>query len=791
MAGSVVPMGWSREGVTTTVVGNGGFARLSGLIARQRRELDRMRSQAAKRTVTDLARGMLMERLGCSAAEAQEQLAHLSAGSGMSVPELAAQIAGQVQVTSTAEVASQAQVTNQAQAPGAAGPGLRGISLAEAAIELSPDDAGVAAALLEEALAPAGAVAVALWLTEPDGGLALASEAGFGASEASRWRRIHPDMPALAQRAARDGVESWWPAGRPDGDGTPLLGRWPVGARAVLPLRSTGVTLGAMEICWPDPRAAFAEPLRRQLTALAEVAAQALGTRLAHGDLADSRAPWVLGLLDGLLESALFARGLHDDDGQLVDFRICHLSDGFRDPGGRSAADLAGRSLLEVYPAAALPGGLYDRAAAVLATGDPQHVSGDVISMSLRHVGMAPAMEVRIVRLFDGVVIAWRRADEVDRLAALLQHAQRLGHIGLWEENLLTGDVHWTDRTFALFGQPPGAPVPVADLHTRVLADDIAGVERFRGTLLTEQKATAAVFRIIRPEDQSVRQIRAFAEPVTDPAGTLVALRGAYQDVSADYHTQVAFAATRDQLADTEERAEEERVLALRLQQAITPRSARPVDVAGLEIAARYRPAGPGNLVGGDWYDTVPLPSSEVLLVVGDVAGHGIDAVTGMVALRNCLRGLAITGARPAALLGWLNGVACHLTDGIIATAVCGLYDPATRSLHWARAGHMPPVLVRDGVAAELTLPEGILLGADPDASYQEVTTSLRPGDALLLFTDGLIERRDESIEDSMESLLRMASRPLGSVAHYADHLLSHAPSDTGDDACLVAVRVR
>ena len=103
----------------------------------------------------------------------------------------------------------------------------------------------------------------------------------------------------------------------------------------------------------------------------------------------------------------------------------------------------------------------------------------------------------------------------------------------------------------------------------------------------------------------------------------------------------------------------------------------------------------------------------------------------------------------------------------------------------------MPPVLVRDGVAAELTLPEGILLGADPDASYQEVTTSLRPGDALLLFTDGLIERRDESIEDSMESLLRMASRPLGSVAHYADHLLSHAPSDTGDDACLGAVRGR
>jgi PAS domain-containing protein len=809
-------MGRSGEGMTVTAAGDGEFARLSGLIARQRRELDRMQSVAAARSVADLARGMLMERLGCSAAEAQEQLAHLSAESGTTVPELAAQIAsqalltgqglltsqglltGQGQLTSHGRLTSRGQPAGQGPASDAAEPAARRLGLAGAVIETSPEMAGVAAALLEEALAPTGAVAVALWLTEPDGGLALASEAGFGPREASRWRRIHPDMCSLAHRAAHEGLEFWWPAGPPEADRTPLMGRWRAGARVVLPLRGDRVTLGAMEICWPDSRTAFAAPMRRQITALAEVCAQALGTRLAYGDLADDRASWILGLLDGLLESAMFARGLRDAEGRLVDFLISHLSDGFRDPAGRSPADLAGRSLLEVYPAAALPGGLYDRAAAVLATGEPQHASGEVISMSVRHVAMAPVMEVRIVRLFDGVVIAWRRADEVERLAALLQHAQRLGHIGGWEENLLTGDVHWTDRTFALFGRQPGDPVPIADLHTRVPPDDIAGVERFRSTLLTEQKATAAIFRIIRPDDQSVRQMRVFAEPVTDQAGTLVAVRGAYQDVSADYHTQVAFAATRDQLADTRdqladtaERAEEDRVLALRLQQAITPRSAQPVDVAGLEIAARYRPAGPGNLVSGDWYDTVPLPGGQVLLVVGDVAGHGIDAVTGMVALRNCLRGLAITGADPGALLGWLNNVACHLTDGIVGTAVCGLYDPVSRSLRWARAGHMPPVLVRDGVARELSLPQGVLLGVDPDASYEEVTTSLRPGDALLLFTDGLIERRDEAIDDSTASLLRIASRPVGSIAHYADYLLDHAPSDTGDDACLVAVRVR
>jgi serine phosphatase RsbU (regulator of sigma subunit) len=400
-------------------------------------------------------------------------------------------------------------------------------------------------------------------------------------------------------------------------------------------------------------------------------------------------------------------------------------------------------------------------------------------------------MEVRISRLYDGVVIAWRRADEVERLTALLQQAQRLGRIGGWEENLLTGEVLWTEPTFALFGRRRGAPVSIAELDAHVPAHDVPAAQSFRKALLHEKRETAAAFRIIRADDQSLRQIRAFAEPVTDQAGTLVAVRGAYQDVSADYHTQLAFAATRDRLADTEERAEEEHRLALRLQRAITPRSAQPVETPGLNVAARYRPAGQGSLVSGDWYDTAPLPTNQILLVVGDVAGHGIDAVTGMVVLRNCLRGLAITGAGPATLLGWLNNIACHLTDGIIGTAVCGLYDPADQVLRWARAGHLPPILVRDGAAQQLRLPEGMLLGADPDASYQESIMSLRPGDTLALFTDGLVERRDEAIDDSMEALLRVAAAPADDVASFADHLLAHARSDTSDDACLVAVQVR
>ena len=195
--------------------------------------------------------------------------------------------------------------------------------------------------------------------------------------------------------------------------------------------------------------------------------------------------------------------------------------------------------------------------------------------------------------------------------------------------------------------------------------------------------------------------------------------------------------------------------------------------------------------MGGDWYDTLLLPGKDVLLVVGDVAGHGIDAVTGMVAARNSLRGLAITGAGPAELIRMLNGVMCDLTSGVVGTVVCGLYNPDTHVLRWARAGHLPPVLVRDGTAAELPLPGGVLLGMDPDASYEEATQPLRPGDSLLLFTDGLIERRGDSIVDVLKEFVATLGPEEMTAAAQADQVLANAVSDTEDDACLVVVRIR
>jgi len=320
--------------------------------------------------------------------------------------------------------------------------------------------------------------------------------------------------------------------------------------------------------------------------------------------------------------------------------------------------------------------------------------------------------------------------------------------------------------------------------------DDVPAVRAFRDRLAGGPGTVTGAFRIVRADDSSVRQLRALAQPVTTATGEVIAVRGAYQDVSDRYHVQAAFTATREQLAQTEQQAREDHELARRLQQAITPRISAPVEAAGIEVAARYRPAGQDELVGGDWYDAVILPDKSVLLAVGDVAGHGTGAITGMVALRNHLRGLAVTGAGPADLLTWLNSAAFHLA-GVMATVVCGIYDPDTRILRWARAGHFPPLVIRGGRAGMPSPPRGALLGAAPDGTYQEVTTRLALGDAIVLFTDGLVERRDEPLDQAFAHLERLASQPAGEIGAFADSLLAGARSDTGDDACLLAVAIR
>ncbi|KAE8766068.1 SpoIIE family protein phosphatase [Georgenia thermotolerans] len=220
---------------------------------------------------------------------------------------------------------------------------------------------------------------------------------------------------------------------------------------------------------------------------------------------------------------------------------------------------------------------------------------------------------------------------------------------------------------------------------------------------------------------------------------------------------------------------------ALALQRSSLPE--RLPQPAGWQVAARYRPAD-GGRVGGDWYDSFELASGHVALVVGDVAGHGLPAASSMNQLRNGMRSLLVAhdGAVAPALEA-LDRLAKQLLPGVMATLWAGVLDPDTGVVDHVCAGHLPPLVVRDGHArwAEVTrnLPLGFLSGR-PDGGR----LTLAPGESLLLFSDGLVERRDASMRTRLEEL--RATTEVTLDLEVLEHRLAGLESE--DDATMLLV---
>ena len=237
---------------------------------------------------------------------------------------------------------------------------------------------------------------------------------------------------------------------------------------------------------------------------------------------------------------------------------------------------------------------------------------------------------------------------------------------------------------------------------------------------------------------------------------------------------------------------QQEHQIAGALQRALLP-SVVP-SVPGLDIAVRYVAATDGASVGGDWYDVIGLDHGVVGLVVGDVVGHDITASTSMGQLRSALRAYACEEQpSPGGALARVD----RLFDALgltYATCVLAMLDPVSRAFCWSNAGHPPPLLVRDGVATFLDEAAGVMLGVMSGAGSSEAATELRPGDLLVLYTDGLVERRDESLEVGLARLGAIASAvATGGAEEVCDGLLERMlpPSAVrGDDVALLVVRV-
>ena len=254
-------------------------------------------------------------------------------------------------------------------------------------------------------------------------------------------------------------------------------------------------------------------------------------------------------------------------------------------------------------------------------------------------------------------------------------------------------------------------------------------------------------------------------------------------------HYAEQLAGVLDRVADENRKMyTEQRSIAQTLQHALLPEV--PLELNGLQISTRYVPAGSGIDVGGDWYDIVAVNDRRVLLVIGDVSGHGLEAATTMASLRHAALAYAAEDAQPASVLAKLAGFVNRAPHGYFATVLCALADVDAHRLTVASAGHLPPLLLDGDESRFIAVDVGAPIGAPDQTPYGETVVSVAAHATLVTFTDGLVERRGEILDVGLARLRDAAMSAQLQLDDLVGKLASDQESDAhNDDTAIVGIR--
>ncbi|WP_078917436.1 PP2C family protein-serine/threonine phosphatase [Streptomyces sp. NRRL S-813] len=217
-------------------------------------------------------------------------------------------------------------------------------------------------------------------------------------------------------------------------------------------------------------------------------------------------------------------------------------------------------------------------------------------------------------------------------------------------------------------------------------------------------------------------------------------------------------------------------------------------DLRPFTAAAIYRPAAEPSQLGGDWYDAIPLPGNVVVVVIGDVVGHDLQAAAAMAATRNMLRALVLDRSQPpGAVLTQLDRSLETIANNRVTTTALARIEPEGPGwrLRWSTAGHVPPLLLTpDRRAVYLVGEPGLPLGVDTGLARPDHSRFLPPDSTVVFFTDGLIENPDRPIDKSLDELADLAvAHAVVPLADFVRVLADHHPSDGHDDMAILALR--
>jgi PAS domain S-box-containing protein len=232
-----------------------------------------------------------------------------------------------------------------------------------------------------------------------------------------------------------------------------------------------------------------------------------------------------------------------------------------------------------------------------------------------------------------------------------------------------------------------------------------------------------------------------------------------------------------------------EHKIAETLQRSLLPEQLPHVE--GVELAARYLPGARGAAIGGDWYDVLERPDGRLALVVGDVVGHGLRAAASMGQLRNAFRAYGMVEASPAEVLARINRLVMSGPEQVMATVLYLVLDRDTGDLSFSAAGHPPPLLIAPDSTRFLEGGRSVPIGATDPAVFREANAVLPPGSSLLLYTDGLVERRDVGLPERLDKLAAAAGPAGGELDALCDRVIEGVigDADLGDDVAILAVR--
>ena len=371
--------------------------------------------------------------------------------------------------------------------------------------------------------------------------------------------------------------------------------------------------------------------------------------------------------------------------------------------------------------------------------------------------------------------VAERREAEsrLRRSERALAEAHEVARIGTWEWDVVTGEVQWSDEMYRIHGaEPQSYPVTFDRAIELAPPEDQSRIRKNVQSAVESGRTRVAdiEYRVVLPDGET-RHLFGRARLTRDAGGVPVRMLGIVQDVTERHRFE-----REHRIADT-------------LQTALLPRSFD--DIEGIEVAARYEPAEAGFNAGGDWYDVVPITPSTVGLVIGDVAGHGLEAASLMGQLRMAVRAYALEGHPPHVVAVRAEALLRELASDQMVTMLYLVVDLDTLEGRLVNAGHPPPLVVNGNAAQFLDAPPGPPMGIGEHARFAETSVRIEPGTTLILYTDGLVDRRDLALDDGLARLLRVAeTHALLNAEELCDRLLAEmVPGDVTDDIALLAIR--